>query len=95
MVFTDGRRVSPQAWQKITSKYLLTILCAEHEVNMILRVAVGHGVASSGACHFPRASTPGLVSFAPAGANVCESNCSDLYRLPVYSVYLCPKRLCH
>ena len=42
MIFADGRRVSPQARQKVAGKYLLAILGAEDEMDMVLCVAVGH-----------------------------------------------------
>jgi hypothetical protein len=42
MIFADGRRVSPQPRQKVAGKYLLAILGAEDEVDMVLCVAVGH-----------------------------------------------------
>lgn len=38
MIFADGRRICPQARQKVAGKYLLAILGAEDEVNMVLCV---------------------------------------------------------
>lgn len=48
MIFADGRRICPQARQKVAGKCLLAILGAEDEVDMVLCVAVGH-VSSLGA----------------------------------------------
>jgi len=42
MIFADGRRVCPQAGQKVAGKYLFAVLGAEDKVDMILCVAVGH-----------------------------------------------------
>ena len=42
MMFADARRICPQARQKLAGKYLLAILGAEDEMNMVLCVAVGH-----------------------------------------------------
>ena len=42
MIFADGRRVCPQARQKVAGKYLRAILGAENKVDMVLCVAVGH-----------------------------------------------------
>jgi len=39
MILAHGRRVCPQARQKVAGKYLLAILGAEDEMDMVLCVA--------------------------------------------------------